>query len=332
MMKEAPEKDTLDNEALKAFLIEKEELDEELWKKIKTKTEGTSREKQSAISLIFDNYPKVPSDADEILIEFASNEQPLSVRKKLATQISKDEVSLPGGIYLKILNKLSRDPDEPIKTQISHLKKKFLEPLFDLAKFVNLLLELEQKTIFKEFEFNWLTFLPVDQMLNLLNLHKEGKDEEIKQMLIRVSQDRSYLDKFKKDISGIQLITHRMPILTKALDAHADKKYELSIPCLLAQIEGILWDIAVDNHIAFGTRIITRRGRTTDSKGAYNLVAHTQMYNLMSDTLADFFLDKIYTQSYRHWILHGRKTDYANADGSMKLVMLLRAICNVAKK
>ena len=34
MMNEAPEEDTLDNEALKAFLIEKEELDEELWKNI----------------------------------------------------------------------------------------------------------------------------------------------------------------------------------------------------------------------------------------------------------------------------------------------------------
>jgi len=322
----------IDEEALREFLIEKEPVDEELWEKIKNKAEGNAEEKESAISLIFTNYVKIPSEADEILKTLALKNQPLNVRKKLATQMSKDKASIPGGLYFSILTKLSEDPNEEIKKQVLPIKKEFLEPLNTTITIINRILAIRQKPIYKNFQFNWLTFLPIDQMLFLLRLHKNGKDQEIEKMLVRVSKDKSYLTKFEKDLSSIKILRNRLGIINSALEAHSIGNYELSIPSLLSQIEGILWDIASIKNIAYGQFIVTRNGRMIECHGAYNLVDQTHMYDLMDWTLADFFLKAIYTKTFRHGILHGRITNYAKEEDSMKLVMLLRALSEIAKK
>lgn len=45
----------------------------------------------------------------------------------------------------------------------------------------------------------------------------------------------------------------------------------------------------------------------------------------------EFFVSWIYTHKFRHSVLHGRNPNYDNAEDSMKLVMLLRALREIGK-
>lgn len=97
-----------------------------------------------------------------------------------------------------------------------------------------------------------------------------------------------YLAKFKKDLSTIKIFQPRLRIINSALEAHSLGNYELSIPSLLTQIEGILWNISSSKGIVFGTLIITRTEKLMKSYSAYNLVKQSRMYDLMEATVADF--------------------------------------------
>lgn len=70
----------VDEEGLKKYLIEKEEVDEELWRKIQEKAREKGNDKKTAVILILNNYKKVPNEADNLLRNFASHEQPARVR------------------------------------------------------------------------------------------------------------------------------------------------------------------------------------------------------------------------------------------------------------
>ena len=86
--KQTSKKYPIDEESLGKYLIHKEQVNEELWEKIKEKAKGKKEERESAITLIFDNYGKVPIEADDLLRDFASPKQPMNVRERLAIQIS----------------------------------------------------------------------------------------------------------------------------------------------------------------------------------------------------------------------------------------------------
>jgi len=331
LQKQTSQKYPIHEESLRKFLIQKEPIDEELWEKIKEKGNGKKEERESAITLIFSNYRKVPIEADDLLRNLASQEQPMNVRERLAIRISKDKTKIPASLYFDLIETLSRDPEAKIREIVLPEIQEWLKPLTEMQKTLKAIKDFQQKPIYKEFEFNWLTFLTLDQMLTLLGMHKKGKDEEIKKMLMIVTRNESFFKNFLKDLSGIPIFKPRLRVLKEGLRAHVDGRFALSIPCMLAQIEGILWDIAYKKGFAVGTTIITSKGKQVSVKGAYLLVDQTPLYDLMTDYLAEFFLQKIYTHKFRHSVLHGRNPNYDNAEDSMKLVMLLRALSEIGK-
>lgn len=312
-------------------MIEKEKVDEELWKIVQGKSIEKVEDKKNAIQLIFENYKKMPEEADEILRGFASQEHPKDVRKTLAIQVSNNKSGIPGGLYLDLISRLKEDPDNEIQKIISPEIREWLEPLTDILQTLKKIEEFKQKPIFEGFEYNWFIFLPLDQMLRLVEMHKEGKDKEIKRMLMRVAKNKTFLKDFMKELSRITLLKPRLHVLKDALSAHLEDKFTLSIPSLLPQIEGILWDIAQKKGIAVGTTIIPISGKKFRVKSVKAVVEHPTMYDLMTSHLADFYLQKVYTRNFRHAIIHGRNPKYNSEEDSMKMIMLLRAVTEIAK-
>jgi len=325
------EKYQIDEERLKKYLIQKERVDEELWKKIQGKAIGKENDRKTAVILILNNYKKVPNEADNLLRAFTSHEQPKYVRTVLATQISKNKMKLPAALYFDLIKRLSQDPEAKIRNIVLPEIREWLTPLIQLRETLKKIEDFKQKPIYKEFEFNWLTFLSFDQMLKLLEMHKKGKDEEIRSMLMRVAKNQAFLRKFLNELSSISIFQPRLHVLEDAMKAHVDGKFTLSIPCILAQIEGVLWDIANKKGFAIGTTIVPIQGKKRAVKSAYPLVHETDMYYLMTDDLAEFFLQEVYTHAFRHAILHGREPNYGKEEDSMKLIMLIRALAEIAK-
>lgn len=329
--RQVSEKYPINEESLKKHLIEKEQTDEELWMRIQEKAKGKLAEREAAIELIFNNYRKVPTEADYLLRDFSSLRQPVKVRTTLAMQISKSKTNIPAALYFDLITRLNQDREPKVKNLVAPEIEEWLKPLIKLQETLRKIETFKHRPIYKEFEFNWLIFLSFDQMLRLLKMHKRGKGKEVRRMLMRVAKNKTFLNDFLKELSSISILQPRLHVLNEVLNAHVDGKFVLSIPCILPQIEGILWDIAHKKGFAVGTTIITTRGRRRPVKSAYRLVAETPMYDLMTEYLAEFFLQKVYTPNFRHAILHGRNHNYDKEEDSMKLVMLLRALTEVAK-
>ena len=246
-------------------------------------------------------------------------------------QISKNKTKIPASLYFDLINRLRQDPEPKIHAIVLPEFKRWLMPVFQFADIFKKIEKFKQKPIYREFEFNWLSFLTFDQMLVLLKMHKEGKDEEIRTMLMKVARNQAFLKNFLNELSNISIFKPRLHVLEDSMKAHIDGKFTLSIPSLLAQIEGVLWDIARKNGFAIGkTTIITNQGKR-EVKSAYPLIQDTGMYYLMADELAGFFLCEVYTDTFRHAILHGRDPYYAKEEDSMKLIMLLRTLAEIAK-
>jgi hypothetical protein len=347
---------------LEAFLIRKGAVDEDLWKSIEIQSKGTTAEKIRSCMLIFQNYRNLPREADNILKKLASPTQPEDVRKAIATGLVKDDVQIPGGLYFDLLFTLINDSNRQIRDTIRPRYESFIMPMVRLTEYwqkyqanlfltiANLAAQYQQaisKSLsrftttfsniakvlhepeFKDFEYNWLVFLSFDKMLLIYKMHKMGKDAEIKQLLIQQSKDKEYLKHFIEEMNASAIFKPRIPIIQDAIEAYETGKHSLSVPVLLTQIEGILWDYAERQGITFGDKIPTKTGKTKELKSARLLLKETKLKDQLSQYLSQHFLTKIYTKDFRHGILHGRNISYNNEETSMRLLLFVRALLDI---
>jgi hypothetical protein len=120
----------------------------------------------------------------------------------------------------------------------------------------------------------------------------------------------------------------RMHILAMALGAHTEGKYELSIPVLVAQIEGIILEGS-----RFGGWVVHSSEKTKVEE------ACERDGSFVGRLAKNFFVTAFFQQFTigqpvvpnlsRHAILHGVDTDYPTPENSLKLILLLDCTLNV---
>lgn len=148
--------------------------------------------------------------------------------------------------------------------------------------------------------------------------HTEAKTEIDAFMLQRHGSDyvRERLDEWKHH----NWISNRVPILVAAVNAHVQGLYELSVPTLLPQIEGIIWE---------------GYGNTSGCRQPEEMRLATALcsdgLDFLDDMAKRFFLDTLLQEFSlgqpvpglsRHAILHGIDTHYATQINSLKLILL----------
>lgn len=101
---------------IKDLVLKQEEVDQKLWKSIISKSKSDDpKEKEQAISLVLNNYARVPwKKAEKLLISLIDPSQDESIRIFVAQLLSEKEMSITFDFYLKIVSKLSRDPSERV--------------------------------------------------------------------------------------------------------------------------------------------------------------------------------------------------------------------------
>jgi len=119
------------------------------------------------------------------------------------------------------------------------------------------------------------------------------------------------------------LFPHRMKILSEAIAAHIEGRFELSIPTLLPQIDGIIADI--NEHVG--------RMNTKNTKdGLESIFARNSRFDRISKTfylsilLEDFEWQDTIPFFSRHAILHGADTNYASASNSLRLILIFNQL------
>jgi len=208
-----------------------------------------------------------------------------------------------------------------------------INPIFNIGFNWNGLLDVISESFkftnekdFKEFEYNWAGSLTIPELRELYQLWKKGEKEKVKDFFYEWFSDKEKIDNLIKDLNQNKIFAPRMHILSKALKAHLNSDYELSIPIILSQIDGIFIEKHKDleGKISF-TSTCKECGTTLKSKAhltANNISRH--ILNKENEYLP-FFLEHIIDtfENLRNEILHGKKLDYPNKDLSTKLILTL---------
>ena len=138
-----------------------------------------------------------------------------------------------------------------------------------------------------------------------------------------------------------KLISKREHIISTAITHHKNGDYISSIPLLLSQIEGVLWDYGVEkNKIKneFNSRtIIDGNGKeildenTKKPKQANLQLLLTLVFEGKSK-FKEQLRDNVYTPNFRNPILHGREISYADEQRSVWLLLLLFTLIGKTKR
>ncbi len=141
------------------------------------------------------------------------------------------------------------------------IKPEFFEPLKIISeKFI----EIEKS----DFEYKWLKSVPCPFFLHVYAKYEEGGNNKATEYLMKVLQEELSLDKLKSDLEYLSYYKQRKPIIDQALDAHKEGKYALSIPTLMAQVDGVFIQLALDLDVwkveeePTGVKVVTKRSFT----------------------------------------------------------------------
>lgn len=103
-------------------IITKREPDLALWQEARELSTGSASKKQQAVSLIFEHYPDLPEEADNLLRELALPNNPVSVRRSIARNLARHP-RIPWGLYSSVLQILSKDSDQRVAKTVEPLRK-----------------------------------------------------------------------------------------------------------------------------------------------------------------------------------------------------------------
>ncbi|MBC7258480.1 MAG: hypothetical protein H5T65_04475 [Chloroflexi bacterium] len=181
--------------------------------------------------------------------------------------------------------------------------------------------------------------MPIALRDQVARLHRNGKTRYVSRTIIAYYH-RSKYEKLTEAVESWEdhpLFASRMHILRDALAAHRQRKYTLSVPTLLPQIEGVLNDYVTANQLVARIGKIEEVYRAAvGDPDAYDLarwaIATTVLYQLQTSTyvFTDFKRElkksACRRQVTRHTVLHGIAVRYDRPVHSLKAFLLLDAL------
>jgi hypothetical protein len=161
---------------------------------------------------------------------------------------------------------------------------------------------------------------------------------ELGQALLRgevTEAEDALIDYFEKRLDGIESlliskVPHRAHLIRAAFRAHRQREYDLSIPVLLTQTDGICEDVI--NQSPFRTR----DNRPCTAIYVDTIVADTFQAALLSPLARKLPINISKGQRApgssalnRHAVLHGEALDYGNRTNSLKAISLINYVAHV---
>lgn len=150
--------------------------------------------------------------------------------------------------------------------------------------------------------------------------------------LLFLTRSDRFISELEQLINGSSILRRRWRVLAPAISAHTNRQYALSIPALLAQVEGMFSDALVLKNIVVranghlyaresnGSPRLDRRGRPIQLHGLGQKAQNSDFQNEdILQGLAEFFVD--YLVPERNGILHGNLTNFARAKLSVQLLL-----------
>lgn len=124
----------------------------------------------------------------------------------------------------------------------------------------------------------------------------------------------------------IQAYPHRKELFDAAFDAHLRGQYLVSIPVLLAQVDGICFDLA-NAHFFMGRerpKLLAHAAQFAGSQIAQAFLAPLEAE--MPITLSEKARPPGFTGLNRHMVIHGESVDYGTKENGLRAISLLNYI------
>lgn len=177
-----------------------------------------------------------------------------------------------------------------------------------------------------QIQWGWADELFADDGNAAILAHlKNGNITEFEKNVLEFYSKESNMEKMKQEMFSEKLFSERKHLIDDALWAHSLGKYNLSLPTLLAQIEGVLWDFGEELHFVTGQTLTNRTdGSQIPVHGVTPVVREFDDNEL--DARVKFHLEYLLLPSVRNPIQHGRIKDYGTEINSVKAIIFLYAL------
>ena len=197
----------------------------------------------------------------------------------------------------------------------------FSESIEDLSRYPPIRFPLvKQEDVNILMQNGW--YPPSDVSSVEVRLLAEGFEEDAESanhMLIE--RYRSRLDDIESNL--MSTFPHRADILGDAFEAHRQEKYNLSVPLLLIQADGVWWDRCSRNLFfkGFDNAVKDLVDKVPDE--TLRELALALSYKRIPLALSERDRSSGFSDLNRHQVLHGEVTEYGTEENSLKAVAFL---------
>ena len=150
----------------------------------------------------------------------------------------------------------------------------------------------------------------------------EGNIDEVIELLRDFFRQR--LDNIEQELE--RSYPHRKCVFRSAFSAHREGCYNLSVPILLIQADGIWWDKFSNSLFRENQRNSVVRKQMSELKDSY----HDAILSFLKEPIPlwkpERERDSSFTGLNRHQILHGEAVNYGNEQNSLKAISLLSCL------
>lgn len=173
------------------------------------------------------------------------------------------------------------------------------------------------------------------------NLDPQTRSATVTNKLAAFTRSEQFVEQFRDGSSESKLMTRRWRIIESAIEAHASRNYDLSVPALLAQIEGVLVDLMflkdlvkkegnkfylVDKNGNFKAKEHGRNsGQRLPAVTLSPAITHAKLTEHSNLAAASEFLADTLVQR-RNAILHGHDLTYGKAKLSVQALLILTVL------
>ena len=180
-------------------------------------------------------------------------------------------------------------------------------------------------------EFGWPPFdVPLSVVTEVVGLYDQKGDEaraDIDALFVRLISRRALRD-LGQEWSECHLMRRRAHILDAVMRAHARRDYALTVPALLASIEGVIADLHVPKGRMLQTdvkRFLTETFASEDAPERWSSQLNEATRSVIVDVMVGGFVhgDPAPKEVRRNAILHGADVDYATEANSLKAILML---------
>jgi hypothetical protein len=170
--------------------------------------------------------------------------------------------------------------------------------------------------------------MPLPGLWELKKALTDGNVAEAEDALIEYFESRT--DEIEKSI--VERFPKRQKLLNAAFNAHRRQEYELSIPVLLAQTDGICKEV-VNEYLFLKHNKKPRTAIYVEqvASDTYRAALLSPLAQTLPIGASENERDEGFNELNRHMVLHGEALDYGNKKNSLKAISLINYVAHVLK-